>query len=238
MAGYELRFAPLEVRFDEGAEAGAFAGYASVFGQVNSYGDVVAKGAFRETLKGWKGRKKLPPMLLQHGMGAFLGGDAGDLVPLGRWTAMEEDDTGLRVEGRLIAMDTERGRTVYGALKEGVLDGLSIGFTAKEWSVGTKAEEPRRTLKKVELWEVSLVTFPADESARIREVRNTGFDPRRLEDALRDGGLSQRDRKAAVAIFREHLRRDAGVPEPEPRDEAAAAELAALLKTNAAIWSH
>ena len=116
------------------------------------------------------------------------------------------------------------------------ITGLSIGFVAKRWESRTRPEEPRRTLKEVRLLEVSLVTFPANEKARVTSVKTLAeFDPREMEEALRDAGLSQRDRKAAVAVFRDvMLRRDAGEPDTGSRDEAAAAELVALLNSAAA----
>jgi phage head maturation protease len=97
---------------------------------------------------------------------------------------MEEDDTGLRVTGRLINLDTERGKQIYGAMREGVLDGMSIGYRAKEFSIGTKPEEPRRTLKAVELVELSVVTFPANGKARVDAVKTEGLSRRELERRL------------------------------------------------------
>lgn len=90
------------------AKTGEFSGYGAVFGNVDSYGDVIAKGAFRDTLREWEQRSKLPPMLLQHG-GGFMGG-ADDMLPVGQWTQMEENSKGLKVSGKLFALGTERGQ--------------------------------------------------------------------------------------------------------------------------------
>jgi HK97 family phage prohead protease len=158
-----------EVRCDDGAVAGTFSGYGAFFGNVDAYGDVIAKGAFKDTLRDWRKDKRLPPMLVQHG-GWMMSDQDG--LPIGKWTAMGEDEKGLTVEGRLINLDTERGKAIYGAMKEGVLDGLSIGYRAKEFALGTKPEEPRRTLKKVDLIEVSVVTFPANGEARVQAVKS------------------------------------------------------------------
>lgn len=173
-----------EVKFDAAGvdeKTGTFEGYGAVFGNVDSYGDVIAKGAFKVTLRDWKKAGSLPPMLVQHGGWMMTDMDA---LPIGKWESMEEDDTGLRVRGRLINLDTERGKNIYGAMREGVLDGMSIGYRAKEYVIGTKPEEPRRTLKAVELVELSVVTFPANGKARIDAVKTEGLSRRELERRL------------------------------------------------------
>jgi HK97 family phage prohead protease len=166
------RFAcALELKFaDSDTKEMTFSGYGAVFGNVDSYGDVIQKGAFRETLREAKKSKQFPAMLLQHG---GWGVTSEDFTPIGIWTDMEEDDVGLRVEGKLA--DTARGREAYTLLKmtpRPAINGLSIGYRAKEYSLGTKPEEPRRTLKKVDLLEVSLVTFPANPKARVSAVKS------------------------------------------------------------------
>ena len=177
MQRFEVKFDAAEV--DE--KTGTFEGYGAVFGNVDSYGDVIAKGAFKATLRDWKKAGSLPPMLVQHGGWMMTDMDA---LPIGKWESMEEDDTGLRVKGRLINLDTERGKNIYGAMREGVLDGMSIGYRAKEFVIGTKPEEPRRTLKAVELVELSVVTFPANGKARIDAVKTEGLSRRELERRL------------------------------------------------------
>lgn len=217
-------YAPLEVKFsDDAAKAGAFEGYGAVFGNVDAYGDVIQKGAFKETLRDWNKSKKLPPMLVQHGGWMMTDMDA---LPIGMWEAMSEDDTGLHVKGRLINLDTERGKTIHGAMKEGALDGMSIGYRAKEFSLGTKPDEPRRTLKKIDLMEVSVVTFPANGKARVSSVKNAGMVKtiREFEDFLRDAGFSHAQAKAiASSGFK-----------ASPRDED---DLAAMLRRNIAALS-
>lgn len=184
----------LEVSDDS---VGTIEGYGSVFGNVDSYGDVVAKGAFKESLKLWRTRNKLPPMLLQHGGGMF--GGANDMVPIGKWDAMEEDDHGLRVKGHLIALDTDRARAVYAAIKEDTLDGLSIGFVPKQIKLGTKDSDPARTIQKVDLWEVSLVTYPANPAARVESVKSSSeYTERDLELILRDAGFTRKDAQTVI----------------------------------------
>lgn len=181
-----------EVKFDASGvdqETGTFEGYGAVFGNLDAYGDMIVKGAFKATLREWKKAGSLPPMLVQHGGWGLTDMDA---LPIGKWEEMAEDDTGLRVKGRLINLDTERGKQIYGALREGVLDGLSIGYRAKEFTLGTKQGEPRRTLKAVDLVEVSVVTFPANAAARVDAVKSADMTERELERRLtQDAGLSR-----------------------------------------------
>ena len=190
-----------ELKFADGKDAAAmsFSGYGAVFGNVDSYGDVIAKGAFRDTLRAWRKADSLPPLLLQHG---GWGVTADDLTPIGVWTDKAEDESGLKVEGQLA--DSVRGREAYALLKmqpRPALDGLSIGYVAKEVAIGTKPEEPRRTLKKIELVEVSLVTFPANPKARVGAVKAADMTEREFERLLvRDAGLSRSE--AAVVISR------------------------------------
>src|SRR3954452_21842281 len=94
-----LRF-DVDVKFASD-KTGVFSGYGAVFGNVDAGGDVVEKGAFKNTLRAWEDKGKWPPMLLQHG-GGFLGG-ADDMLHVGKWTAMEENSKGLQVEGELFA---------------------------------------------------------------------------------------------------------------------------------------
>lgn len=213
----------LEVKFaadDIDAKTGEFSGYGAVFGNVDAYGDVIAPGAFKGTLRDWTKEKKLPPMLLQHGGWMMTDTDA---LPVGKWTKMEEDDTGLHVEGRLINLDTEIGKRVYGSMKEGVLDGMSIGYRAKKFTLGTKPTEPRRKLEAVDLVEVSLVTFPANGKARVAAVKSEIGTIREFEDFLRDvGGFSHAAAKA-IAL--------GGFKASDPRDEDEA-EVAATLRRN------
>lgn len=210
---------------------GAFSGYGAMFGNVDSYGDVIEKGAFKDTLRAWEDKGKYPPMLLQHGGGMF-GGTADDLLPVGKWTSMEENSRGLKVEGELFALNTERGQYIYEGLKAGALDGLSIGYKTIKFRNGSKASDPRRYLEKLDLMELSIVTFPANDKARVGAVKNE-FDPRELEAALRDATLSRSDAVKAVAVFRKFLQREAEDPATSPRDEGEA-ELAAIIRSNIA----
>lgn len=188
----------------------SFEGYGSVFNTVDSYADTIAKGAFKASLREWKGKKKLPKLLLQHGGG--FGMNADDLIPIGKWEEMFEDDHGLYMKGRLFDVQTDRVKATYAALKEGELDGLSIGFN----TVKSKRDDDTgiRTLTEVRLWEVSLVTFPANDPARVLSVKSDGELPseREFERFLRDAGFSATQAKAVVASGYRSLQRDADQP--------------------------
>jgi HK97 family phage prohead protease len=211
----EIRL-PFEIKFSAGAPEGTFAGYGAVFGNIDSYGDVIEKGAFKDTLRDWEGKGKWPPMLLQHGGGMF-GGGADDMLPVGKWIKMEENSKGLKVEGQLFAMQTERGQYIYEGLKAGSLDGLSIGFEVKESVSGTKPGEPRRTLTAIDLWELSIVTFPANDKARVGNVKAAEIDELMnlsdCVDLLRKAGGSAWSKKTAndfVGRLAKIARREAG----------------------------
>ena len=196
------QFGLSEVKFASDATGMVFEGYGAYFNNIDSYGDAIAPGAFTRTLKEAKRKGVWPAMLLQHGN--WLGGD--DNMPVGIWTSMKEDDKGLVVEGKLA--ETQRGKDAYALLKmepRPAISGLSIGFMTKKYTAGTKPTEPRRTLEDVELLEVSLVTFPANDKARVTGVKS--FNARELEAALRSAlKLSQGDAVSAIALMKKHLR--------------------------------
>jgi Escherichia/Staphylococcus phage prohead protease len=212
-----------EVKFASD-KTGVFSGYGGVTGNKDGGGDVIAKGAFRDTLREWQDKGKFPPMLLQHG-GGFLGG-AMDQLPVGKYTDMEENAKGLKVEGELFALNTERGQYIYEGMKAGSLDGLSIGYRVKEFVLGTKPTEPRRTIKSLDLVEVSIVTFPMNDKARIGAVKSGDIKTiREFEDFLRDvGGYSHAAAKAIAA---------GGFKAADPRDEDDAG-IAAIIRRNIA----
>lgn len=167
---------------------GTVEGYGSVFGVRDNYDDVIAKGAFIQSLKDHKAAGTMPAMLWQH--------DADK--PIGIWTEMIEDENGLRIKGRL-AMETVKGKEAHALLKMGALNGLSIGFMSKEWAYDRETEV--RTLTAIDLWEVSLVTFPANEKARVTNVKSADElqAPKDAEKALRDAGFSKSDATAFVS---------------------------------------
>jgi hypothetical protein len=184
---HETRAFAFEVR--AAGEDGSIEGYGSVFGVKDAFSDIVAKGAFAASLTAHKAEGTMPAMLWQHDLSA----------PIGVWTEMIEDERGLKVKGRIV-LESERGREAHALLKAGALRGLSIGFMSKEWSYDQKTDI--RTLKSVDLWEVSLVTFPANTKANIESVKCAIDDiasPKDAEKSLREVGFSKSDATALVS---------------------------------------
>lgn len=141
--------------------SGVFVGYASLFGRRDQSGDVVLPGAFAASLK-----RRAPEqvrMLFQH--------DPAE--PVGTWLELRETERGLHVMGRLDC-NVQRGRELLSLLEAKGLDGLSIGFKTVMAS-RDKAKATRR-LHRVDLWEISLVTFPMLEGARVSEVKRRAVD--------------------------------------------------------------
>ena len=184
--GREVRSFALQIK--AAGDDGTVEGYGSVFGVRDNYDDVIAKGAFINSLKEHKAAGTMPAMLWQH--------DADK--PIGVWTEMVEDEKGLRIKGQL-AMETVKGKEAHALLKMGALNGLSIGFMPKEWAYDRDTEV--RTLTAIDLWEVSLVTFPANEKARVTNVKSADemATPKDAEKALRDAGFSKSDATAFVS---------------------------------------
>ncbi|WP_075290210.1 HK97 family phage prohead protease [Pararhizobium arenae] len=135
---------------------GRFSGYASVFGEIDLGKDAIEPGAFAQSLsrRGASGVR----MLFQH--------DPAE--PLGTWKTIREDARGLYVEG-VLAPGVERAREVHQLMKNGALDGLSIGFQ----TVKAKTDKGGvRRILEADLWEISIVTFPMLPSARVSNVKN------------------------------------------------------------------
>jgi uncharacterized protein len=143
---------PVNIKTD--AKEGTFKGYASIFNVVDNYGDVVLPGAFRQTLE--ELHIKNIKLLWQHDY----------KKPIGVFTKIEETVTGLLVEGKIFT-DLRQGKEANLLLQSGVVDGLSIGYEIVE----SFYNQDIRYIKQAKLWEISIVTFPANEMARIKDVR-------------------------------------------------------------------
>jgi uncharacterized protein len=135
---------------------GAFEGYASLFRIADLGKDVVEPGAFRDSLarRGPGGVK----LLWQH----------DPTEPIGRWIELHEDSRGLHVRGRL-SLAVARAREIHALMRDGAIDGLSIGFRSER--ARTDPRTGLRRLEKVDLWEISLVTFPMLPQARVAVVK-------------------------------------------------------------------
>lgn len=154
-----------------GEDGKSIAGYGSIFGNLDRGGDIVAPGAFAESLA--SGRKV--KMLWNHWSDEVLG----------VWDTLVEDEKGLRVEGRIAS--TAKGNDIAELLKIGALDSLSIGYRTLEEEFKNGA----RIIKKAELWEVSVVIFPMNELATIDAVKAADMSKREVEMKLRDAGFSR-----------------------------------------------
>ncbi|GAB4184023.1 MAG: HK97 family phage prohead protease [Thalassobaculales bacterium] len=189
---------------------GTFAGYGSVFGTIDAFGDTIASGAFRASLAQHAARGTMPALLWQH----------RDEAPIGTWLSMEEDATGLACVGKL-TLSVAQAAEAYALLKARSITGLSIGFKAVAW---TNAPSGVRLLTEIDLWEVSIVTFPANLAARVTEVRSAPGSIREFEAVLRDAlGFSAREAKRLAS---------GGWPALDDRDDrSAVAELVRDLRS-------
>lgn len=151
-SGLETKFC----RFDEAltvSDGRVIEGYASLFGTCDQGGDVVERGAYGRSLKSLTEAGRNVKMLWQH----------DPAQPIGIWDEVREDARGLWVKGRILD-SVEKGREAAALIEAGAIDGLSIGYRTVR---ATKDDRGRRLLSEVELWEVSLVTFPMLPQARV-----------------------------------------------------------------------
>ena len=183
---------------------GTFEGYGSVFHVVDSYKDVVLPGAFTDTITEHNEKQSMPALLWQH--------DSAE--PIGVWESVVEDEHGLKMSGRF-ALDVQRGREAHSLLKMGAVKGLSIGYSIPKGGEEFDKDAGVNNLKQIKLFETSLVTFPANESAQVTQVRanlEDGIYPsiREVEKFLRDAGFSKKDSHAIISKgYRDFVERDA-----------------------------
>lgn len=182
--------------------SGKLAGYASVFGTVDTYGDCITPGAFAGGLGELAGEGRKMAMLWQH--------DQDE--PIGVWDIVREDNMGLYVEGALILnQNVPNADKAYALIKNGALDGLSIGFEVQDY----KYQEDTRMILKAKVWETSIVTMQANAPARITSFKSAGKmpDAREFERYLtREAGFSRSQAKAIISQGYKSLlsERDAG----------------------------
>ena len=167
---------------DADKKFGYFEGYGAIFGNKDSYNDIIAQGAFVESLK----KDGLPAMLLQH--------DSDDVI--GAFTEAYEDEKGLYLKGA-INLDVQKGREAYSLLKQKALKGLSIGYMTQDYHMDQTTGV--RTLKKVKLLEVSVVTFPANDKAKVTAVKFIPKTIREFENWLHESGFGRGQAKAIAS---------------------------------------
>lgn len=178
------------LRVKEANEDGTFSGYGSVFGNEDGMKEVIEEGAFADSLARHEQNGTMPAMLWQHDFRQVIG----------KYTRMEEDEYGLYVEGQLAK--TPRGKEALELLRMDALSGMSIGYIPQRFEIDE--DNDILTHKEVDLWEVSLVTFPANQEARVSDVKaalGNGEIPTKtkLESLLRNAGFSRNQAKRLVA---------------------------------------
>jgi HK97 family phage prohead protease len=188
----KLKHRQVPFQFKAVKDDGTFEGYASVFGNTDAYRDVVMPGAFADSIVKWKQQDAMPPCLWQH----------QSYSPIGATTDLAEDGKGLFVAGQLLIKDVQQSREAFALAKAKVVRGLSIGYDPTEEEYDGKTNVNR--LIKVDLWEYSFATFPANTEATITSVKSllaVGDLPSLsdFEDFLREAGNFSRSQAKAIA---------------------------------------
>lgn len=209
-----MRFAGSLLEVKQLTDAGLIEGYGSVFGIVDSFGEMVMPGAFAESIEKGRAEKRTAKMLWQH---------AAD-QPIGVWDELREDQTGLFAKGRLLIESSPKAAEAHALLKAGAMDGLSIGYQLIE-SKPHPTKPNVLQLKKLDLKEISVVTFPANEEARATVKSITSA--RDIAELLHEAGWSGRRAKAAAGAAWKALNQ-------LEDEDAADTELAALIAASTA----
>nr|WP_082152786.1 HK97 family phage prohead protease [Candidatus Rhodobacter lobularis] len=183
MPSLEHKFCRLgeDIQVTDGVE---IAGYASLFGKTDQGGDVVEPGAYAHSLKTLTEANRSVKMLWQH----------DPAQPIGVWDEVREDARGLFVKGRILA-DVDKGREAVALIEAGAIDGLSIGYRTVRAQKNGKGQ---RLLSELELWEVSLVTFPMLPDARVG-AKGDDAPEAAQNDLLRELAATIQDARQALA---------------------------------------
>ncbi|ARF51100.1 HK97 family phage prohead protease [Pantoea stewartii] len=204
-----LAFEETEIKFSGDGKQGIFEGYASVFNNTDSDGDIILPGAFKNALAN-QSRK----------VAMFFNHKTWDL-PVGKWDSLAEDDKGLYVRGQLTPGHS--GATdLKAAMQHGTVDGMSVGFSVNkdDYSLGTSG----RIFKNIAaLREISVCTFPANELAGVSAMKSVdGIETiRDVENWLRDSvGLSKSQAVGLIARFKSAVRSESGSGENEAQINA------------------
>lgn len=193
----QLLLTSVKLKFAD-TTTGKFGGYASVFGGIDSYNDTIMRGAYKSVIKAvMDGSARMPKMFVNH---------KSFEVPIGKWTKMYEDEKGLYIEGELTPGNPEAA-IVKAAMQHETIDGLSIGYMLKPDDVEFSDMDGKmvRVIKNVSnLSEVSVVTFPADDSARVdltsvKSALDQINSIKELEDFLREAGGFSKSLATATA---------------------------------------
>lgn len=150
----------LELKENDDDGSGVFEGYAAKFNEVDLGGDTILPGAFKKTIAAMKKQKRIIPFLNGHDQRDVMGGIH----------ELKEDDFGLRIKGQIIPDLSESATKAYRLMKAGLSTALSIGYRVPE--NGAVKAEGRRTIKELDLWEVSHVGVGMDPFARMISVKS------------------------------------------------------------------
>jgi len=190
---------PLELKAD-GGDTGKFTGYGAVFNNVDLGQDVILEGSFEKVRTTSDGRLRLA---LYHDLRQLVGN-----------AKYEMDEHGLRIDGQM-NMDVSYARDAYYLMKDGSLDGMSVGFDilkgGVDWREGEEGESVR-VISKAELWEVSIVPFGMNPDALIDSVKSNVNTLREFEHFLTKNGYSRREAKAIASGGYGSLQRDVASP--------------------------
>lgn len=203
-------------------EDGMFEGYGSIFGNKDSYGDVVNKGAFASSLQSQKSQNI--KLLWQH----------DTTEPIGVYQDVHEDDKGLYVKGQLLINDIVKAREAYALMKAGAINGLSIGYTVNQGGSEWNKNGTIRYLNDLSLWEISIVTFPANPKAIVSDIKEQNMkieNVRDFENFLRESGIFSKTQAIAIASkgYVAGLR-DSGAPTDEV-DHKLSQDILAIMET-------
>lgn len=194
MKGNNMDYKNLALQFK--ADDTGLEGYAATFGNVDSVGDIIVKGAFAGSIL-----KRKPKFMYQHSTDELIG-----VV-----NEAYEDEQGLFIQASFAK--TQAAQDARELVKMGAIGEMSIGYSTKQ---ADYRSDGVRLLKEIDLYEVSLVTFPANEMAKITKVKSAHADEREFERFLRDAGYSRTDAKTITSHgFKALNQRDADVKRDE-----------------------
>ena len=208
---YAIKSENLAVKDD-----GYISGYCSVFGHVDTYDDTIESHAYDAVVA--SGVK--PLMFFNH---SSYG------VPIGVWDKLSVDGRGLFIEGRL-NLNNKQGKEVFDALKFGSMNGLSVAITMQDEDVECDDEGIRHIKNVRELYEVSIVNFPADKNARISDIKSDKINSiRDVEHSLCEVGFSQTDAKGIISLVKTALTKEQRDAEKAKAEEAIKAHIFSIL---------
>lgn len=179
-------------------ENGTFKGYASTFGgKPDAYRDIINEGAFSDTLK----------KNGANGLGIALLWQHNPETPIGVWNHLEEDKKGLYVEGELVSGVRQADEALL-LMKKKAIKAMSIGYSIPKGGFEIDEEKNVRYINSADLWEISLVTFPANPRAKVSGVKQleSVSNERDLEKTLRELGLSWKESKIVTKFCKPYLR--------------------------------